>query len=405
MGERLEDIIKSMLINKINKLEYIIKSDIAFGLPELNSKTDINLFNEIIDKSNNLINHEKLRYFYDSIKKKYANFLELAYLNANILFECYNVKNLIQSILKENIFYEKYYFIDLLINNSILNNNNIKQLNLRKEYYELLIYKHFNLIDEVKIEDILTDDSKISDFNTYSFCCIKIDKSFILNKNNIKNVYMYDKSLQHKSLCIEVNYLYDKLYYDIYYILSNRNTINHLILNIKSNYCFNIIDTDENNYTNENKINSKNNLSEINQIEYEFIMNDIIYIFLKAIEENNLHYLHSLTIIGCNNINFELNNENCKLLSSITNSLKFKGLVLKNIFFKKIDFELLLNQFKYCKAFILNNSINDYMADKLITPDIYNNNNNNYTKFIKEKFNTLKNKYKILIINDLFHIE
>lgn len=297
MAELYKELSKTTLLNKSKLIEYLVKYDIFANLPTL-SKNECELFDLVkIDLPNIKENKRK---FYDKVKKAYINFIELGYLNQELLYELYTIK---------------------LATNELVSLCKISSVT----YYSSQILEDYNDSDSKEFKVEVTKFLKGVDANNENigsdFACpkeiVRISLTEQLSNNEImKACCKYDERLDSECLIIDINIQYSKIYEDIYSIVLNKKKLNHIIIKFKSRA----------------SIDPLTNITEdLSETDWQFRTNNLLYVVLKLLNSSFARKLYSVKLAASEECITFLDSENMNLLCDLLNSNHLSLLSLQNI--------------------------------------------------------------------------
>lgn len=287
-----QELDKSIASEKLKQIEFKVKQEIFSSLPTLNEQ-EKDSFKKIHLEVG--LKKERLRIFYDYIKKKYPNFIELSFINEDMFYDFYHLESLTSSMIEKISIRDVKQPFKTYLQKSIFrieDEESMEIISENKDDSENRDRDKTVKTDLTKFNNYFSSDNKGSSFN-FSFpsniSLLNINEDLILN-DTINKIVKYDPRLNNKAIAININYFYSNLEKDIFSFINSKTSITHLILNFNSEKIF-----DE--FT--KKFDTLRNL------DFNQRANRVLGVILTQIQE---YYKRSLfcLIINFNNCNFNV---------------------------------------------------------------------------------------------------
>lgn len=299
-------------------IQHLINFEIFNNLPRLEEKelkARENAIKEIVFKK------DRLKDYYEYIKKKYTNFIQLAYVDDELLHEFYSYQLIYDKYkTKFNISFD---FLKTLY--GYYRGNNMNEEVFKKTVVNRLaglnvvcegIYNSDNLWNHISI-----DEKFLVNINDKNGSKSNIGERVNENQILVDLVkYNPDYSASSDSVFLNIKLIYPELTNDLSSILFHRKEITQLIIEFAPSLKY--WDTKLNQTTDDG-----------NEEKYSLYVNKILAVILNNLNSNRSRNIHSLLLISnLPKFNSVLNEENSKMLVNLLNKgYDLNLLVIKNI--------------------------------------------------------------------------
>jgi len=315
------------------KVKHLIIFDIFNNLPRLDENEKRARDNVNRDQ---LFSKHHLKDFYQFLKKKYTNFIQLAYVDDELLHEFYEYQ-LIYDAQKKNIMVEHEVITQLHENWRGPSGN---PENMSEQFFKKTIEK--------RLSKLTKSEGKIHSGVWTKIC---LNRNFADRSNNkaFLNIIQYNPELSNEYVFLEISLVYKEIGKDINSIFDIRKDIYHLIVNFTKKELWN---------------NSNSSIDYFDNENYFADINKVFSLILHKI--TNYKKLDSI-FITTEEFPVELSENNaCSIIDLITKNESLNLLFMKNIIIpdnKKLEFVQAVYKSKSLKIFHLGGL--DFTNDEL----------------------------------------
>ena len=277
---------ETFAVDNFKRMKELVSFEIYNSLPRLDDN-EMSIFNDINCSSKH--NTEKYKEFYDFLKKKYTDYIQLSYLQYESLHSYY-IKQVNYDLYKP-VFKTDFDFV------IYLHSFYTKDKDSYISEFKGLMNGRMRTLDCL---DVFTKENEWSS--------IEINEDYmndIITNETMMTLLKYNPNFIDNCVLFSISFFYENIYKDLYEILMYHKDITHLIFDIKSMKIYNKVDT-------------------LNEEGFNEIMNMI----LKVIIDNNTV---KCVLFKNQGTKMTLNAENSRLVVKLLSLYKVIILVLDNI--------------------------------------------------------------------------
>lgn len=374
-----DELQKSITSIKSKSIEYKVKQEIFTSLPSLNQQ-EKETFNKIDVEVG--MRKDRLRAFYDYVKKRYPNFIELSFINEEFFKELYEYEFLTADLIPSLILHDNEatkFTTDLFLNSfsnehssfiSYYKNNNKKEVPNKIDSEDNKITEQVKDLKNNVSFDINDFDLKLkkifSDSNLRNFTFPKSWANFIVNRDLVLNEKTsistkFDTRLNYNSLNIEINFFYSGIEKDLFAFLISKSTITHINIDFKSFENFDLFSKQTETLSREDfEAKSNKILGVILSMMYTYFKRNLNFLVINFSCSNQIFNLNQESIDNKTEELYspiKLTKETYQVLESLIQANHLVCLILKNIslvdhykeisqiFFNSLSLEILLVEY------------------------------------------------------------
>ena len=271
-----EEIDKTRTTELANYMINLIKSEIYLKLPFLEDKEKRQRENFILNNDN--IDKDS---FYESLKKKYSNFIELTYIPNDLLHELY--ENVINYENNKYSFKNRYFSYSTFI----------------KKMIELTVADEFDKYLDEKFVSI--NSNALDNYDNFWLNALFDSKYANTPSPTINDIIKFNSDLNSTSIIITIELFYKNIENDLYTLLINRPETKRIIVKFEQrSYWIN---------------NNFQPMVYTEDEEWNYDMNRILNIILNCAFK--MRQLQCLSILADQNCNFLLDEKSCESIIKI----------------------------------------------------------------------------------------